>query len=71
MRPCAGDRKGVKRMMDGKAKKKTWQITVERSSGITDEYIIDAGTLHEAFNHFSEFLFPWNMVGIRISEASA
>lgn len=49
-------------------KKKTWQITVERSSGGTDEYIIHAGTLHEAFAHFNEVLFPWNMVGIRISE---
>lgn len=57
--------------MDGKAKKKTWQITVERSSGKTDEYIIHARTLNEAYTHFSEFLFPWNMVGIRISEASA
>ena len=59
--------KAVKRM----AEKKTWQITVERSSGTTDEYLIRAGTLIEAFTHFSESSFPFNMAGIRISEASA
>ncbi len=52
-------------------KDKTWQITVERSSGSVDEYLINAGTLPEAFAHFSEIFFPWNMVGISISEASA
>lgn len=58
-------------MIQKRTKEKTWQITVERSSGTTDEYIIRAGTLYEAFTHFSESLFPFNMVGIRISEASA
>ena len=52
-------------------KDKTWQITVERSSVSKDEYLIRAGTLPEAFAHFSEAFFPWNMVGISISEASA
>lgn len=52
------------------ADEKTWQITVERSSGTTDEYIIHAGTLPEAFARFKEIMFPWNLVGISISEAS-
>lgn len=50
---------------------KTWQITVERISGSKDEYLINAGTLPEAFARFKEIMFPWNLVGISISEASA
>lgn len=50
---------------------KTWQITVERSSGSTDEYLVNARTLNEAFARFKETSFPWNVAGIRISEASA
>ena len=58
-------------MVQKHVKEKTWQITVERSSGSKDEYLIRAGTLSEAFAYFSEAFFPWNMVGISISEASA
>ena len=61
----------MKNMIHDGTKEKTWQITVERSSGSTDEYLIRAGSLIEAFTHFCESSFPFNMAGIRISEASA
>ena len=61
----------MKHMTQKHVKEKTWQITVERSSGSVDEYLINAVTLPEAFARFKEIMFPWNLVGISISEASA
>lgn len=49
-------------------KMKTWQIIVERPSGTTDTYFISAATLYEAFIAFSEAFFPFNMVGLHITE---
>ena len=71
MRPGAGNRKGDKHKMKEKSNLKTWQITVERSAGTTDTYFIQAGTLYEAFLAFSEAFFPWNMIGLHITEAKS
>lgn len=51
------------------AEEKTWQIIAERNGGTTETYFIKARTLYDAFIAFSEAFFPWNIVGIHISEA--
>ena len=57
-------------MMSEKARERTWHITAERSGGNTDEYFIQAASLHDAYRDFTETIFPFNLAAIRISEAS-
>ena len=47
---------------------KTWQFIVERPSGAIELFYIEAVTLYEAFHRFCEAYFPWNMVGLHITE---
>lgn len=55
-------------MMKKKASMKTWHIVLERFSGCTDEVIIQADTLHEAFLAFSNTFYMQTIAGIRITE---
>lgn len=55
-------------MIHDEKKDKTWHITAERCGGSTDEYFIEAATLHEAFKHFTDTIFPFSLAGIRITE---
>ena len=55
-------------MIHDEKKEKTWHITAERSGGSTDEYFITAASLHEAFTHFTETIFPFSLAGISITE---
>ena len=47
---------------------KTWWISVTRSTGVKDEYYIQAVNLYAAFRQFSEAFMPFNLVELRISE---
>ena len=54
--------------MKKNARRKTWSVVVERFSGNTDEVIVQADTLHEAFLAISSNFYMQTIAGIRITE---
>lgn len=47
-----------------------WHFRVERQTGSTDEYYIQAADLYGAFKQFYEAFKPWNLVGLMIAEVN-